>query len=100
MLCSLTHTWKKAFLSSLRSPSRSCRATWTPSSGCITPKSSPHTYVSQLQSLGVDMETIKSIVGHAEIDTTQHYLHVQAPIKQAAVAKFSNSFVNTEGNAQ
>ncbi len=44
------------------------------------------------------METIKSIVGHAEIDMTQHYLHVQVPIKQAAVAEFSDSFVSADGN--
>ncbi len=62
----------------------------------LTPHCCRHTYVSQLQSLGVDMETIKSIVGHAEIDMTQHYLHVQAPIKQAAVAKFSDSFVGSD----
>ena len=58
----------------------------------LTPHCCRHTYVSQLQGLGVDIETIKSIVGHAEIDMTQHYLHVQEPIRQAAVAKFSEIF--------
>ena len=62
----------------------------------LTPHSCRHTYVSQLQGLGVDMETIKSIVGHAEIDMTQHYLHVQDPIRQDAVTRFSDTFVEFE----
>ena len=60
----------------------------------LTPHCCRHTYVSQMQNLGVDLETIKSIVGHAEIDMTQHYLHVQNPIRQSAVAKFSEAFEN------
>lgn len=64
----------------------------------LTPHSCRHTYVSQLQGLGVDMETIKSIVGHAEIDMTQHYLHVQEPIRKAAVTRFSDMFVAFEEN--
>ena len=62
----------------------------------LTPHSCRHTYVSQLQGLGVDMETIKSIVGHAEIDMTQHYLHVQEHIRQDAVTRFSDTFVEFE----
>jgi site-specific recombinase XerD len=45
-----------------------------------------------LQALGVDMETIKSIVGHADLDMTRHYLHVQEPIRQAAVQKLNEAF--------
>lgn len=60
----------------------------------LTPHCCRHTYVSQMQNLGVDLETIKSIVGHAEIDMTQHYLHVQNPIRQSAVEKFSEAFEN------
>ena len=59
----------------------------------LTPHSCRHTYVSQLQSLGVSIETIMSIVGHAEVDMTKHYLHVQEPIRQDAVARFSDEFV-------
>lgn len=33
----------------------------------LTPHSCRHTYVSQLQALGVDMETIQSMVGHADM---------------------------------
>ena len=54
----------------------------------LTPHSCRHTYVSQLQALGVDLPTIQSIVGHADIDMTQHYLHVQDSIRQKAVRSF------------
>ena len=55
-----------------------------------------HTYVSQMQALGVDLETIQSIVGHADIDMTKHYLHVQEPKRQEAVELFSKTFGATE----
>ena len=58
----------------------------------LTPHSCRHTYVSQLQALGVDLATIQSIVGHADIDMTQHYLHVQKNIRLQAVQKFSDAF--------
>lgn len=62
----------------------------------LTPHSCRHTYISQLQVLGVDMETIKSIVGHADINMTEHYLHVQEPIRKDAVMRFSDTFVEFE----
>lgn len=55
----------------------------------LTPHSCRHTYVSQLQALGVDMETIQSMVGHADIEMTQHYLHVQEESRRAARPKNS-----------
>ncbi len=58
----------------------------------LSPHSCRHAYVSQLQALGVDLPTIQSIVGHADIDITQHYLHVQDPIRQQAVSKFAATF--------
>ena len=58
----------------------------------LTPHSCRHTYVSQMQMLGVDLATIQSIVGHADVDMTKHYLHVQDPVRQAAIEKFSNAF--------
>lgn len=62
----------------------------------LTPHSCRHTYVSQLQALGVDLPTIQSIVGHADIDMTQHYLHVQDSIRQQAVSKFAAAFGGNE----
>ena len=58
----------------------------------LTPHSCRHTYVSQMQALGVDLATIQSIVGHADVDMTQHYLHVQESIRQDAIARFSQAF--------
>ena len=59
----------------------------------LTPHSCRHTYVSQLQALGVDLATIQSMVGHADLDMTQHYLHVQNPVKQKAVQAFDQAFL-------
>ena len=36
------------------------------------------------------------IVGHADIDMTQHYLHVQDSIRQKAVSKFAAAFGGEE----
>ena len=58
----------------------------------LTPHSCRHTYVSQMQALGVDLSTIQSIVGHADIDMTQHYLHVQESVRQSATQKFRDTF--------
>lgn len=62
----------------------------------LSPHSCRHTYVSHLQGLGVDIQTIKSIVGHAEIDMTEWYLHVQEPIRKEAATRFSDAFVEIE----
>lgn len=58
----------------------------------LTPHCCRHTYVSQMQALGVDLATIQSIVGHADVDMTKHYLHVQDSIRLAAIDKFSEAF--------
>lgn len=58
----------------------------------LTPHSCRHTYVSQMQALGVDLQTIQSIVGHADVDMTEHYLRVQEPKRLEAVDLFSKAF--------
>jgi len=58
----------------------------------LTPHCCRHTYVSQMQALGVDLATIQSIVGHADVDMTMHYLHVQDSIREAAIEKFASAF--------
>ena len=58
----------------------------------LTPHCCRHTYVSQMQALGVDLSTIQSIVGHADVDMTKHYLHVQESIRLDAIARFSKAF--------
>ena len=62
----------------------------------LTPHSCRHTYVSQMQALGVDLATIQSLVGHADVDMTKHYLHVQDPVRVAAISKFNAEFFGTE----
>ncbi|MBR5283697.1 MAG: site-specific integrase [Clostridia bacterium] len=63
----------------------------------LTPHCCRHTYVSQMQSLGVDLSTIQSIVGHADIDMTKHYLHVQESIRLDAIDRFSKAFPGNHG---
>ena len=55
----------------------------------LTPHSCRHTFVSQLQAQGVPMETIQSLAGHAEMDMTEHYLHVQDNVKATAVERLA-----------
>ena len=65
----------------------------------LTPHSCRHTFVSQMQALGVDLATIQSMVGHADLDMTKHYLHVQTPIKQKAVEVFDQAFCLPEAHS-
>ena len=62
----------------------------------LTPHCCRHTYVSQMQALGVDLATIQSLVGHADVDMTKHYLHVQDPVRLGAIAKFDAAFFEKE----
>ncbi|MFZ5906549.1 MAG: tyrosine-type recombinase/integrase [Nitrospirota bacterium] len=43
----------------------------------LTPHCLRHTYVTLLQSLGVPMEVIAALTGHADVETTNGYLHIQ-----------------------
>ena len=58
----------------------------------LTPHRCRNTYISQMQALGVDLQTIQSIVGHADVDMTEHYLRVQEPKRLEAVDLFSKAF--------
>ena len=44
-----------------------------------------HTYASRLVRNGTDLNTVKELLGHSSITTTQRYLHSQAEQKRAAV---------------
>ena len=46
----------------------------------------------RMQALGVDIQTIQSIVGHADTEMTEHYLPVQESIRQSAIQLFSEAF--------
>lgn len=58
----------------------------------ISPHGLRHTYVTTLQAQGVPIETIKALVGHSTALTTNHYLHIQDPVREEAVAKLSAVF--------
>lgn len=58
----------------------------------LTPHCCRHTYVSLMQEIGVDMETIRDIIGHEDIDMTRHYLHVQKSIRENAAERLSAQF--------
>ena len=58
----------------------------------LPPHSCRHSYVSQLQALQVDLPTIQSLVGHADLDMTQYYLHIADSIRDDAVKQLSNAF--------
>lgn len=60
----------------------------------LTPHCCRHTYVSQVQAPGVDRAAMQSIVGHADVDMTRHYRHVQQIIRQDAAARFRQAFTS------
>ena len=55
----------------------------------LTPHCCRHTYVSQLQAQNVSLETIQALTGHADVDMTRHYLHVQSEVKLDAVSRLN-----------
>ena len=59
-----------------------------------------HTYISQMQTLGVDLATIQNIVGHADIDMTMHYLHIQEEARWEAIGRISDAFPVSLGSEQ
>lgn len=62
----------------------------------LTPHACRHTFVSQLQAQGIPMETIQSLAGHAQIDMTEHYLHVQDGVKATAVERMADLILNRQ----
>lgn len=51
-----------------------------------------HTFASRLVKNGVDLETVRELMGHSSIITTQRYLHSQEKEKMAAVNSWLCSF--------
>ncbi|MFA9218129.1 MAG: tyrosine-type recombinase/integrase [Sphingomonadaceae bacterium] len=52
-----------------------------------------HSCASIMLSLGVGLYTISKILGHANIQTTQRYAHLQLDAQRAALGKLSNLVV-------
>jgi hypothetical protein len=59
---------------------------------CLNPHGCRRAYVSQIQALGIDLETLESMVSHADTNMTEHYLRVQEPKRVKAIALFSEEF--------
>jgi len=53
----------------------------------LSPHACRHTYVSQLQAAGVELETIRTLSGHADIEMTTNYLHIQQQVRIDAAEK-------------
>lgn len=52
----------------------------------LSPHCCRHTYISRLQALGVAVETIARLAGHADVTTTAGYMHISPETLAAAVA--------------
>jgi len=57
----------------------------------LTPHCCRHTYVTRLQAKGVPLETIARLVGHADLETTEVYLHLSDAALESAVEVLSKS---------
>lgn len=55
-----------------------------------TPHTLRHWYATELNDTGTDIRTIQDLLGHAEIGTTQGYLHVKQHRKRAGVDRLPN----------
>lgn len=51
-----------------------------------------HTFGSTLAASGIDLVTIKSVMGHADLKTTERYLHAKSEAEMAA--RFTNAFAS------
>ena len=58
----------------------------------LSPHCCRHTYISQLQHSGANIDVIRTLAGHSKENQTRHYLHVQNQVQLDAVAKLNNLF--------
>jgi site-specific recombinase XerD len=58
--------------------------------GRVTPHMLRHGFATQLVRNGVDIETVRQLMGHASIAMTVQYLHSDTRTKERAVASLSH----------
>ena len=54
-----------------------------------------HTFASRLVQNGVDLITIKDLLGHSSVKITERYTHTNKASKEEAMAKLSRNHVKT-----
>ncbi len=60
----------------------------------VTPHSLRHSYATRLIERGTGIETVRILLGHASIKTTQTYLHLTEPLRRTINETVSGFFVS------
>lgn len=64
----------------------------------VTPHTLRHTYGTRLAAAGVDVATIKDLMGHADIKTTMRYVHAIAEHRHAAARRLAEYVEEQSGH--
>jgi integrase/recombinase XerD len=66
----------------------------------ISPHTLRHTTAMHMLQAGIDLNSIRSWLGHASIETTHHYAQINLEMKIRAMEKCEASFLNTVAGSQ
>ncbi len=62
----------------------------------ITPHALRHTTATELSSLGTPLPVIQGVLGHADVRTTQRYVHVNGIQRRSAIDALGRHWVKTK----